>query len=649
MVGEAAPTAVAGLDFDPVELLETELKAADRARRLRAVKGLSAIAVACGKEAARTRVLPVLEAHVSAGGEEDEVHLRIAEVLDSDFVTLLGGGDSSQLLLPILEALCRVEETTVRAKATKALSDVLEKCDASAAPKTCDRAVKVLTSLADPGAEAAGFGSKCSAAELCAPVLAFLARASDRDDDKAKVRKVFTTVCEDDAPLVRRAAASCLAAVCASIDDPQAFAASMTQPITKLLEDELDAVRVIAVEQLGAVLKDEDCRAGAKAWSDRIQKELDSDGEGWYATQPAARVVFAAHSDKSWRVREAVAKAFDGYCAYLSVQADRETVAPGLLDAFAALLDDGEVEVRASAFKSCVAVAELLPAPFAASESVMSSACGGADSQVEFKVRLAAAGCLARLLGALAPKHGAPQAAQDLVFNTVDARLFSDDHVEVALATLGALAAVVPFLNEEAATRVAALCETTHTHDNWRVRRALLNALPALAQLRGKQAFEDQLVSGLVDRFRDRIAEVRLSAVEILGKLRDLPEDPAQPEGPRLFDGAWLLEHVGTKLKGTYGDLDKYLHRVTVVQAFEQLSHEHLASEHVETLVSFLAEAARDPVANVRFTAVKALETCSAHAGDEAITTHVKPVLDELQQDQDDDVKFFVASASAAL
>ena len=90
------PAAVAGLDFDPVELLETELKAADRARRLRAVRGLSAVATACGVEAAKARVLPVIEAHVSAGGEEDEVHLRIAEVLDFSFVTCLGGGDAAQ-------------------------------------------------------------------------------------------------------------------------------------------------------------------------------------------------------------------------------------------------------------------------------------------------------------------------------------------------------------------------------------------------------------------------------------------------------------------------------------------------------------------------------------------------------------------------
>ena len=79
------------------------------------------------------------------------------------------------------------------------------------------------------------------------------------------------------------------------------------------------------------------------------------------------------------------------------------------------------------------------------------------------------------------------------------------------------------------------------------------------------------------------------------------------------------------------------------------LSHDQLAPEHVEVIVEFLCEAARDPVANVRFTAVKALETCSKHAGDEAVSTHIRPLLDSLKEDGDDDVRAHVASAAAAL
>ena len=63
--------------------------------------------------------------------------------------------------------------------------------------------------------------------------------------------------------------------------------------------------------------------------------------------------------------------------------------------------------------------------------------------------------------------------------------------------------------------------------------------------------------------------------------------------------------------------------------------------------MEFLCEAARDPVANVRFTAV-ALETCSKHAGDEAVATHIRPLLDSLKEDGDDGVRAQAASAAAA-
>ena len=46
---------------------------------------------------------------------------------------------------------------------------------------------------------------------------------------------------------------------------------------------------------------------------------------------------------------------------------------------------------------------------------------------------------------------------------------------------------------------------------------------------------------------------------------------------------------------------------------------------------------------------MKALETCSKHAGDEAVATHIRPLLDSLKEDGDDDVRAHVASAAAAL
>lgn len=643
--------AVAGLDFDPVELLETELAADDRARRLRAVRGAAAVARACGADVARKRVLAVLAAHVKAGGEEDEVNFRLAQALDGKFLDLIGGDAHGHLLFAPLESLCRVEETMVRTRAAASLRSVLAR--ASADDGAPGKALEVLSGLADPGAEATGFGAKCSAATLCAPTHAFLERSGAAEGLKSDARAAYARVAADDAPLVRRAAADELAAVCASVQAPEGFVRDLSETVTRLLEDEHDVVRLVAVEQLGDVLASGS--AAAEAWSAAVKADLEaaeSEGDGkedpWYLAEPGARVVFSAHRDASWRVREAVAKSFAGYCQALApvetpAGRDSDDLANGLLGMFAELFDDPEVEVRAAAFRSAVGVATVWPDSFAAHENALAAVRGGADAP-ELKVRLAAATALARLLGIFGDDGGSKSAAQASVFGTVEAKLFADEHVDVVLATLRELKAVVPALSDDPAGRVAALAEAT-VHDNWRVRSALHELLPAVAVARGRDAFEQQLLEGLVRAFQDRIAEVRSAAVRVLADLRDLEEN-----GSPLFGGDWLMEKVGKRLSELYMTMSYYLYRVTIVQAFERLAHPQLAAEHMETIVLFLADCARDDVPNVRFTAVRALETVSAYAGDRLVASYVKPVLNELlANDGDDDVKFYVKRGIGAL
>ena len=88
------------------------------------------------------------------------------------------------------------------------------------------------------------------------------------------------------------------------------------------------------------------------------------------------------------------------------------------------------------------------------------------------------------------------------------------------------LKAVVPALSDDPAGRVAALAEAT-VHDNWRVRSALHELLPAVAVARGRDAFEQQLLEGLVRAFQDRIAEVRSAAVRAAA-----PKSPASGDVP---------------------------------------------------------------------------------------------------------------------
>lgn len=678
---------VADLDFDPIALLEQELGSNDRSARLRAVKGLPALATACGVEVTRTKILSILAEHVRQE-EEDEVQYRIAMLL-GDFSALLGGDQHGALLFDLLQSLARIEETMVRAKAVASLSSVFASVDVSSGgAEVGASAVKIVSGMADPGADATGFGAKVSAASVCAAAAALLERCGVDEAVKKELRDVYARICADDAPIVRRAAAHELAAMCEAVAGAEAFDGDLSATAMKLIGDEHDAVRLIAVEQLGRVLGSERCAAAAAKWASGARARLADDaraaaaaGDGddaepaeepWYAYEPGVHVVATAHVDASWRVRESLAKSFAGYVAYArrSVPDDgvggcsKLDLGLGLLSMFAALFDDAEVEVRVAAHKSTNDVAATWSACFARHGDCVEAAGRGADAP-ELKVRMAAACALTKLLATLTPLQ-APGAAgppppadaaelakaQRALFDVVEAKLFADEHVDVLLATLRELAVAVPLLEGDSAARVAALVEST-AHDNWRVRAALNGALPAVALARGKDAFEAQLLEGFVRSFQDRISEVRTSAVAVLGELRALKKPDGAtglPTDEALFDGDWLMEKIGKRLSELYLTMSYYLYRITIVAAFERLAHGDVAAEHMETIVLFLVDGARDDVPNVRFTAVKALETVSLHANDRLVANFIKPVLNELlANDTDADVRNYVKGAIAAL
>lgn len=77
------------LEFDPIALLRQELEATERAHRLRAVKGLDALACVCKETATREKLVPALFEHVR-NEEEDEVQYRIAQNLNGRFVRSRG-------------------------------------------------------------------------------------------------------------------------------------------------------------------------------------------------------------------------------------------------------------------------------------------------------------------------------------------------------------------------------------------------------------------------------------------------------------------------------------------------------------------------------------------------------------------------------
>mmetsp|Transcript_22211 Transcript_22211/g.71587 ORF Transcript_22211/g.71587 Transcript_22211/m.71587 type:complete len:459 (+) Transcript_22211:1018-2394(+) len=436
-----------------------------------------------------------------------------------------------------------------------------------------------------------------------------------------------------------------------------------------------------------------ECFAG-EVQSDASSSLRDTDRS---SSDPVLRILVSVSSDPSWRLRQCLARGFDGFFRHFCNNHSGGDACENacLLTVYAQLFFDRENEVRAAAYGSLPRVAAVNPLAFAQHHRILAASCHGLDSCETLKVRVAAARAIMSLMAVLnAPStdskyhvkpstagiqdsHPQPSVAplngchlesidpnaQRYLFKAVETKLLAlvhhraggvedANHVDVLLATLDGLKDAVPYLTLDCVARVSALIESIN-HENWRIRRALNCALPAVAARQGRAYFESQLLEAFVRSFQDRICEVRASAVEALGRLRDLKpnsDEPSEQACVHVFDSDWLMDKIGKRLAEMYLTMSYYVYRITIVQAFETLAQKHLAEKHMESIVLFLSEAARDDVANVRLAAVSALGVAAAYAEDRVIVNLVKPVVNELVcKDSDTDVRAMLKQVASGL
>ncbi|KRX08284.1 Armadillo-type fold [Pseudocohnilembus persalinus] len=106
----------------PINQLIDEIKTEDVRKRINSVKNLDVIASALGPERTRAELVPFLN------DDEDTVLLQLCKSLDN-FSTYIGGKSHIQSLFPILEWLCKCDESIVREKASHILKKYICQMD----------------------------------------------------------------------------------------------------------------------------------------------------------------------------------------------------------------------------------------------------------------------------------------------------------------------------------------------------------------------------------------------------------------------------------------------------------------------------------------------------------------------------------------
>jgi serine/threonine-protein phosphatase 2A regulatory subunit A len=295
-------------DLHPIAILVDELRSEDVRLRLNSIERINSIGLALGQERTRDELLPFL---LESLDDDDEILLALANELGNNFVEYVGGPEYAHLILVVLESLAAVEETLVREKAAESIT----KLSSVLSPQQIqDYYVPLLKRLSTGD----WFTSRTSATALFA---AGYTQANPKTQEE--LRSLFNTLCSDDTPMVRRAAAKELGGFSKTLAHEDLIN-DLLPTFKKLAQDDQDSVRLLTVDALIAIaeaLSDEECKTYCGA------------------------TMKAMVSDKSWRVRYMVADHF----VKLATAAGQDIVREELVVAFVLLLKDIEAEVRTAA------------------------------------------------------------------------------------------------------------------------------------------------------------------------------------------------------------------------------------------------------------------------------------------------------------
>lgn len=594
MADEAVAAAAGGDDLFPIAVLIDELRNEDVQLQLNSMNKLSTIALALGVERTRNELIPFLtDSHC----EEDEVLLALAEQLGS-FTPLVGGSEFASCLLPPLESLATVEETIVRDKAVESLCSVVTEIP------TGDMLEGKMIPMIKRLSTGEWFTSRTSACGLFSAVYPRVSAAV-----KAELRAWFKNLCNDDTPMVRRAAAGKLAVFIKSVE--LEFITSDLLPLLQgFAGDEQDSVRLLSV----------DCLVSAASVLPNSEKE-----------SLLLATVKNVAQDKSWRVRYMVAdKIID---LQKEIGPEASNLSADLVAIFASLLKDNEAEVKSVAGSKVKSFCENLPED-TREQIIMTTLLPCIKDLVIDPSQHVKSAIASEVMG-LSPMLGKDNTIEHLL--PLFLTMLKDEFPEVRLNVISNLDSVnqVIGIHQLSQSLLPAIMELAED-PKWRVRQAIIEHMPLLAGNLGVEFYNEKLSDLNMTWLVDHVYEIRMSACKNLKKLIG------------VFGLDWAKSKVIPKALAMTKDTN-YLHRLTTLFFIIELC-EVVGPDILENLIlPSVIGLAGDNVPNVRFNVCKCLQLMVPQLDSQTVQNTIKPCLTQLHTDADCDVKFFASEALSVI
>eukprot|EP00602_Paraphysomonas_sp_CaronLab_P003524 CAMPEP_0185025596 /NCGR_PEP_ID=MMETSP1103-20130426/8491_1 /TAXON_ID=36769 /ORGANISM="Paraphysomonas bandaiensis, Strain Caron Lab Isolate" /LENGTH=554 /DNA_ID=CAMNT_0027558833 /DNA_START=228 /DNA_END=1892 /DNA_ORIENTATION=- len=542
-------------------------------------------------EKVRSDMLPYLQTKLM---DMDQVILALGRKI-GDILSFIGGPEYAHLVVPIIEALCCIEETVVRSAASASACRILAQIDPNAHSTSAQAFISMLKRLC--GEEAGEvFYPRVSACQMIDEIY----RVAVNSGDRAAVQDIYFGLCRDDMAIVRRAAALAFPKV-VKLAEPSAQSAEFLELLKSLSSpDEHQTVRILAVQSYVSYCK-----------------TLTESNVMAPVVGEVGPLVKAAVDDNSWKVRLAIVNEYGVFASCFPA----EYVTAEIFPSFVHLLQDSEADVRSLACESALAFIEIVGADAFLTEVVPTAV------QLSQDATPAVRKALADMCVDVAAKVGPEAVAQHM--SDIVVKCLEDEDPSVKLRVLlkvGVLASEVPTLFQ----RLTPCIKNLYSDENWRVRRQITLAMPSVIKHMGTEFFDDNFRAPFLDTFKDGVAEVRLATATTL------------PQMCEAGTAAWVFEKIFPTVNSMAEE--EYLFRLTMLTALRSLLAADLSERFQGQIVGLLLGAASDVVANVRLAVAIILgEACKRITGETsaAVIAQIKPVLSELENDKDKDVKYF--------
>lgn len=575
-------------DLSPFDFFRQETSNSDAVVRTEAMNKVALIAAIMGPEKTRHDMLPYLLTKLD---DLDQVLLALATKLEK-FFPLVGGAEFTQTLLPLIEALCEIEEITVRNAIVNSTCKILKQLS----PAHKSPIQSFLDFIKRSSNEEAGelFYARVSCCYLIADLYNVL-----NDSDKVVTREIFNRLCRDELSIVRRAAALSFVNLSKHIDS-DTMGNEFLELLKSLVNDENQHIQSVAIEALPTYCNLLKKANNTTALSNEILPLLK-----------------AFSDDMSWKLRLSLSRKFSSYASCFN----KTEVADDLFPAIIHLIQDPEPEVRS------IAILEVLPFLEVVGNSKFVGDFAPAALQLLDDPVNNVRKLLAELVVDAATKIGSDTLSSqmsDLVIKLMDD---ADPLVRLrVIRKIPTIAEDTPSL----CTRLTEFFKALYSSQNWRVRKELTLNMPHLAKHMGQDYFVDHFMTQFLSLLKDRVDEVRESTAATIPKMVSIGR----------LNVNWVIEKLYPSVKDMA--TDTYLVRASLLTALRGFFEiETLSEKFLNEIIGLILNCIKDKVPNVRMRAAQTLNFACSLSHLESVKNSMLSAISELQVDRDKDVKYF--------